>query len=266
MPIRGTRMRVLIVDDEPLSRNALKNAVAERKDLEILDSAADAVEALEMLERKPYDVLLLDIHMPELSGMELADRLNKRAGAIPSIVFVTAHHEHAVAAFERHAADYVLKPFSPERIHEALDVAIRRTESERAAQLIRVLPQLETLLSKSPKIAIKTNGRILFIDPMDVVIVEAQGNYVLLQRHSGSYLLRESISTMAEKLKPYGFIRIHRSVIVNSSYVEEIQPWTTGEYALRIKGGKEYTVSRTYKNNLRSLAHFWVGTESFAGE
>lgn len=259
-------MRVLIVDDEPLSRNALKNAVRERKDVEILDSAADAVEALEMLERKPYDVLLLDIHMPELSGMELADRLNKRAGAIPSIVFVTAHHEHAVAAFERHAVDYVLKPFSFERIHEALDVAIRRTESERAAQLISVLPQLETLLSKSPKIAIKTQGRILFIDPMDVVIVEAQGNYVLLQRYSGSYLLRESISTMAERLKPYGFIRIHRSVIVNSSYVEEIQPWTTGEYALRIKGGKEYTVSRTYKNNLRSLAHFWVGTESFAGE
>ena len=76
-------MRVLIVDDEPLSRNALKNAVAERKDVEILDSAADAVEALEMLERKPYDVLLLDIHMPELSGLELADRLNTRAGAIP---------------------------------------------------------------------------------------------------------------------------------------------------------------------------------------
>ena len=259
-------MRVLIVDDEPLSRSALKNAVLERKDVEVLDSAADAVEALDMLERKPYDVLLLDIHMPELSGMELADRLNKRVRAIPSIVFVTAHHEHAVAAFERHAVDYVLKPFSPERIHEALDVAIRRTESERAAQLIRVLPQLERLLSKSPKIAVKTKGRILFIDPMDVVIVEAQGNYVLLQRHSGSYVLRESISTMAEKLKPYGFIRIHRSVIVNSSYVEEIQPWTTGEYALRIKGGKEYTVSRTYKNNLRSLAHFWVGTESFAGE
>ena len=259
-------MRVLIVDDEPLSRNALKKAVSERKDVEILESAADAVEALEMLERKPYDVLLVDIHMPELSGMELADRLNKRAGAIPSIVFVTAHHEHAVAAFERHAVDYVLKPFSPERIHEALDVAMRRTESERAAQLIRVLPQLETLLSKAPNIAIKTKGRILFIDPMDVVIVEAQGNYVLLQRYSGSYLLRESISTMAEKLKPYGFIRIHRSVMVNSSYVEEIQPWTTGEYTLRIKGGKEYTVSRTYKNNLRSLARLWVGTESFVGE
>ena len=231
-------MRVLIVDDEPLSRSALKNAVRERKDVEVLDSAADAFEALETLDKKAYDILLLDIHMPELSGIELADRLNKRGGSIPSIVFVTAHNQHAVAAFEKHAVDYVLKPFSPERIHEALDVAIRRTESERAAQLIKVLPQLETLLSKPTKIAIKTKGRILFVDPADVVIVEAQGNYVLLQRQSGSYLLRESISTMAEKLKPSGFIRIHRSMLVNSCYVEEIQPMTTGEYALLLKGEK----------------------------
>jgi two-component system LytT family response regulator len=262
----GAKMRVLIVDDEPLSRRALADVVGARKDIENLESAGDAFEALEMLDKKVYDILLLDIRMPELSGIELADRLNKRGGSIPSIVFVTAHEQHAVAAFEKHAVDYVLKPFSPERIHEALDVAIRRTESERAAQIIKFLPQLETLLLKPTKIAIKTKGRILFLDPADVVIVEAQGNYVLLQRQSGSYLLRESISTMAEKLKPYGFIRIHRSLLVNSSYVEEIQPWTTGEYALRLKGGKEYTVSRTYKNNLRSLARYWVGTESFVGE
>jgi len=259
-------MRVLIVDDEPLSRKALADVVGSRKDVEILEWAGDAFEALEMLDKNAYDILLLDIRMPELSGIELADRLNKRRGSIPSIVFVTAHDQHAVAAFEKRAVDYVLKPFSAERIHDALSVAIRRTESERAAQVIKVLPQLETLLSKPAKIAIKTKGRILFVDPADVVIVEAQGNYVLLQRQSGSYLLRESISTMAGKLKPYGFIRIHRSVLVNSSFVEEIQPWATGEYALRIRGGKEYTVSRTYKSNLKSIARFWIGTESFASE
>src|SRR6266702_6685024 len=256
-------MRVLIVDDEPLSRSALADALAARNDIEALDSAHDAIEALEMLDGKSYDVLLLDIHMPELSGIELADRLNKRPRPIPSIVFVTAHHQHAVAAFEKHAVDYVLKPFSNNRIHEALDMAIRRTESERAAQLAKVLPQIEEVLSKSAKIAIKTKGRILFVDPADVVIIEAQGNYVLLRRASGSYLLRESISTMAEKLKAYGFIRIHRSVLVNSSFVEEIQPWPTGEYALRVKGGKEYTVSRTYKSNLKSLAKFWIGADTF---
>jgi DNA-binding LytR/AlgR family response regulator len=256
-------VRVLIVDDEPLSRSSLENALRARNDIEALDCANDAVDALELLQKKPYDVLLLDIHMPELSGIELADRLNKWRRPIPSIVFVTAHHQYAVAAFEKHAVDYVLKPFSDDRVHEALDTAIRRTEGERAAQLVKILPQLEEVLSKSAKIAIKTKGRILFVDPADVVIIEAQGNYVLLQRASGSYLLRESISTMAEKLKPYGFIRIHRSVLVNSSFVEEIQPWTTGEYALRIKGGREYTVSRTYKSNLKSLAKFWIGADTF---
>src|SRR5712692_10224022 len=161
---QGKMMRVLIVDDEPLSRSALANALVARNDIEALDSAHDAIEALEMLEEKSYDVLLLDIHMPELSGIELADRLNKRQRPIPSIVFVTAHHQHAVAAFEKHA-HCVLKPFSTDRIHEALDVAVQRTESERAARLMKILPQLEGLLSKSTKIAIKTKGRILFVDP-----------------------------------------------------------------------------------------------------
>lgn len=259
-------MRVLIVDDEPLARAVLVNALSSRKDIEVLDSANDAVKALEMLEEKFYDVLLLDIHMPELSGMELADLLDKRQKPMPAIIFVTAHDEHALAAFEKHAVDYVLKPFSVERIQEAFDLAVRRTESERAAKLMKILPQLETLLSRSAKIAIKARGRILFVDPADIVLVQAEGNYVLLQRRSGSYLLRESISTLTEKLKPYGFIRIHRSILVNGSFVEEIQPWRTGEYILRIKGGKEFTVSRTYKKNLRSITKFWIGVDTFAAD
>jgi len=94
-------------------------------------------------------------------------------------------------------------------------------------------------------------------------VVEAKGKYVLLRRNSGTYLLRQSISTIADKLKPYGFLRIHRSVLVNASFVEEIRPRNSGEYVLRIKGGKEHRVSRTYKNRLRSIAHSWIGTESF---
>jgi DNA-binding LytR/AlgR family response regulator len=259
-------MRVLIIDDEPLSRKVLGDALRTRDDIEAWDSANDAIAALELMEKRTYDIVLLDIHMPELSGIEFVDRLNRQKGRTPSIVFETAFQQHTVAAFEKHAVDYVLKPFSDARIHEALDEAMRRTESERAARLARILPQLEALIIRSTKIAIKAKGRILFLDPADVVIVEAQGNDVLLQRQSGSYLLRESISIIAEKLKPYGFIRIHRSVLVNTAFVDEIQPWRTGEYLLRIKGGKEYTVSRTYKNNLRSLVRFWVGMDSFVSE
>ncbi|HXB21020.1 MAG TPA: LytTR family DNA-binding domain-containing protein [Candidatus Solibacter sp.] len=258
-------MRVLIVDDEPLARSALEQILCTRSDIEALDSAVDGVQALEMLQKENYDVFLLDIGMPELSGIELADRLNKRNQPIPSIIFVTAHDQHAIAAFENHAVDYVLKPFSSGRIHEALNVAFRRTENERAARILKILPHLETLLARqSSKIAIKAKGRILFIDPTEVAVIRAEGNYVLLEKRSGSYLLRESLSIVAEKLKPHGFIRIHRSVLVNTSFVEEIRPWPTGEYVLRIRGGQELTVSRMYKNNLRSIAQFWIGTDAFS--
>ena len=133
-----------------------------------------------------------------------------------------------------------------------------------AANLVRVLRQLELIAKRqSPRIAFKAKGRILFLDLTEIVAVQAEGNYVWLRPNP--YLLRESLSSMAEKLKPYGFIRIHRSVVVNISAVEEIQHLPTGEYRLRVKGGKEYLVTRTYKENLRDLAQLWVGSERLPG-
>ncbi len=144
--------------------------------------------------------------------------------------------------------------------------AVHTAIAERFPRVAEFRPRSETPPVKPIKIAIKTKGKILLIHPGDILAVEAEGNYVLLRRPSDSYLLRESISTMAEKLQPYGFIRIHRSVLVNASSVEEIHPGANGEYMLRIAGGKEYVVSRTYKNNLNALAHAWIGTDSFVGE
>jgi two-component system, LytTR family, response regulator len=258
-------MRVLITDDEPLAQVALTNILANRPDVERYDLANDAVEALEKLSHETYDVVLLDINMPEVSGIEMLDRLREQDRPVPSIVFVTAYHEHAITAFKRHAVDYVLKPFSQERIHEALDVAFRRTAGERAARLLEDLPHFQSLMHRAPaRIAIKANGRILFIAPADIVTVRAEGNYVLLQREGGSHLLRESITVMAEEMRPYGFIRIHRSVLINSLFVEEVRPLATGEYRLRMKGGQEYTVTRSYKKNLRDLAASWIGVDSFS--
>jgi two-component system, LytTR family, response regulator len=256
-------MRVLITDDEPLAQVALANILAGRADITAVEFADDAIEALDKLSRETFDVVLLDISMPEVSGIELLDRLQKLDRPAPSIVFVTAYEEHAIAAFTKHAVDYVLKPFSSERIHEALNVAFRRTAGERAARLIEDLPRLQSLLQRTPlRIAIKAKGRILFLDPGDVVAVHAEGNYVLLQRQGGSNLLRESISGMEKKLKPYGFIRIHRSVLINVSFVEEIRPMSTGEYGLRMKNGKEYTVTRNYKKHLKAIASSWIGVDN----
>lgn len=116
---------------------------------------------------------------------------------------------------------------------------------------------------QSLRVAINTTGRILLINLGDVVSVQAKGKCIYLQWKASSYLLRESISDVAEKLETHGFIRIHRSVLVNTSFVEEIRPLSTGEYCLRVDGGKEYTVTRTYKKNLKCLADFWIGTGAF---
>ncbi|HEY2393366.1 MAG TPA: LytTR family DNA-binding domain-containing protein [Candidatus Angelobacter sp.] len=126
-------------------------------------------------------------------------------------------------------------------------------------------PAREYDLLHQPRIAFKANGKILFLDLAEIAAVQAEGNYVSLRHLPNPHLLRESLSSMAEKLKPYGFIRIHRSVVVNISAVEEIQPLPTGEYRLRIKDGKEYLVTRTYKDNLRGLAQLWVGSERLLG-
>ena len=260
-------MRVLIVDDEPLARTALAQILAARHDVERFDAAADAFEAHELLSKAHYDVMLLDVSMPELSGLDWLGGLQRQGQPLPSVVMVTAYAQHALAAFEKHAVDYILKPFSSERVNQALEFACRRSESERAGQLLELMSHLGAVQQPAAsKIAIKSKGRILFLDPRDVVVVEAEGNYVLLQRETGSYLLRESISTIAEKLRPYGFVRIHRSALVNASFVQEICPCATGEYELRLKSGKQYTVTRSYKKNLRSLAEFWIGTGTFLGD
>jgi two-component system LytT family response regulator len=128
--------------------------------------------------------------------------------------------------------------------------------------VIGMSPQLQIVTKGSAsRIAIRAGKKILFIDSADVIAVEAEGHYVLLQHKSSGYLLRESISTMAEKLSLLGFVRIHRSSLVNAAFVEEIQPLSTGEYVLRVRGGKKYTVTRTYKKNLRLLAESWIGTD-----
>jgi DNA-binding LytR/AlgR family response regulator len=253
-------MRVLIVDDEPLVRTALERILTARSDVEGVDSAADAFEAEERLTRNHYDVMLLDISLPARTGLELLDRMGQYEKPAPSVVLVTAYAQHAVNAFEKHAVDYILKPFSPQRVNQALEFASRRTESERAAKLLELMPHLRAVNGqRTSKIAIRSNGRILFIDPRDVAVIRAQGNYVLLQQDKGSYLLKESISTAADKFQAYGFVRIHRSVLVNASFVEEIRPRSTGEYELRLKGGNQYVVTRTYKNNLKILAETWMG-------
>jgi two-component system LytT family response regulator len=162
--------------------------------------------------------------------------------------------------------DYSLEATAENGFYEPAETSSPPVTQADAANLIRVLRQLEVIAKRqATRIAFKAKGRILFLDLAEIVAVQAEGNYISLRDRANTYLLRQSLSSMAEKLKPYGFIRIHRSVVVNISAVEEIQSLPTGEYRLRVKGGKDYLVTRTYKNNLRDLAQLWVGSERLCG-
>lgn len=159
------------------------------------------------------------------------------------------------------STDYEVKPFLSENMRETTSLYANGLPQKSAT-----LPEGSLLLPaakrpQSPKMAIKANGKIIFIDPTELVSVHAQGNYVLLQKQSGSYLLRATISEMVSKLERYGFIRIHRSLLVNTLFVEEMEPYPTGNYGLRVRGGRVYMVSRTYKKNLNSLADSWIGSD-----
>ena len=157
---------------------------------------------------------------------------------IPAQVSAREHDEHANATFQQ--ADRA------------------------AARLFETLPSLLACTGRvAARIAIKAKGRILLIDAAEVIAVEAKGNYVLLHHRANSHMLRETIATMQEKLNPLGFVRIHRSALVNAALVEEIQPWSTGEYVIRMRSGREYTVTRTYKKNMQFLAHLWIGMSGF---
>ncbi|MGC2696538.1 MAG: LytTR family DNA-binding domain-containing protein [Candidatus Angelobacter sp.] len=159
-----------------------------------------------------------------------------------------------------------VSPTAEDGAYELADTSLLPVTRVDAANLIRVLRQLEVIAKQqASRIAFKAKGSILLLNLADILAVQAEGNYVSLRHRTNPYVVRESLSFMAEKLKPYGFIRIHRSVVVNISAVEEIQPLPTGEYRLRLKGGKEYLVTRKYKHNLRDLAQLWVGSERFCG-
>ena len=156
--------------------------------------------------------------------------------------------------------DYVLgaTPAKSSQPADTPSLSVVQGDDER---LMRVLRQLEVIAELRPaRIAFKVKGNILFLNLADIASIEAQGNYVSFRHRTHPHLVHESLSSMADKLKPYGFIRIHRSVVVNTAAVEEIKPRPTGEYRLRVKGGKEYVVTRTYTRNLIGLAQLWVGT------
>lgn len=198
--------------------------------------------------------------MAEPSDARFQGRATRDGQPVPSAMAGRPSDESVPACFGSKLADRVYKPIPGDPLAFASrEAATRRTEN--ILEVLSSRPKLRSL--QLFRIAIKTKGTILFIDPSDVIAIEAKGNHLLLLHSSGPYLLRESITTAEKKLNRHGFVRIQRSVLINPMFVHELKSWSAGRYVLRIKGGKEYKVTRNYKRNLQLLAESWIGTDGF---
>jgi two-component system LytT family response regulator len=254
-----SKIRTLVADDEPIARARVVSLLRAEQDIELVGECATGSEARAVIERGNLDLLFLDIQMPEMSGMELARAV--QAQGTPAVVFVTAYDQYALAAFEVHALDYLLKPFSADRFRAALGharehLAARRPQPSMSSQAEpgitgAAAPRDEPPLRRN-RLMIKSGGRIHFVRTGDIDWCEAAGNYVRLHVAQSEYLVRDTMAHIESQLDPLQFMRIHRSTIVNVDRIQEMQSSFNGEYVILLRNGTRLTLSRGYRDAIQS--------------
>lgn len=241
-------MRILIVDDETPARERLKRLLSDVEDAEVVGEAKDGVRAVEMIEQEQPDLVLLDIQMPGLDGFGVIEALKEP----PLVVFVTAYDEHAIRAFEVNALDYLLKPFSRER----LEKAIRRAQEEERDFSTKLGPLLENLAAQGrylTRLAVRDRDRIRVLDVGQVDWINVADEQVWVHVGDKAYPIRRTLAELEARLDPAHFFRAHRSAIVNLDRVREIIPWFKGSHRLRLTTGAEVELSRAQARALRGI-------------
>jgi DNA-binding LytR/AlgR family response regulator len=240
--------RALVVDDEAHAREDLSDLLSASGRVEHIDVVADANDALLKLRERRYDAIFLDIRMPGLDGLQLAAVLQRFAEP-PAVVFVSAHEEHAVEAFSLEATDYLLKPVSADRLERTL----ARLESSREKESPQPEVTGETEDDHLPFVGVEVGDRTVLIERTEIRYVEAEGDYVRLHTAGDSYLVRRSMSSLAEAWERFGFVRIHRSYVVNLRHVAQIEPYFNQTLVIRVKDreGTRLPVSRRRARELR---------------
>jgi len=247
------KVRTLVVDDEPLARDRLLKLLRAEPEMEVLGEAANGRDAVTLIRQTKPDLIFLDVQMPELDGFGVLAELTEEER--PAVVFVTAFDKFALKAFDVHALDYLLKPFDKERFQTALRRALDHLARKQPRQ---IQDQLSALLSElrpapqSDRIAVKGDGRVVFVKASDIDWVEAADNYVSLHIGKESHLLRETMSSIEGRL-PKQFMRISRSTIVNTERIKELQPLFHGEYTVILRDGTKLTLSRSHRDKLQQL-------------
>ncbi|MBT1064723.1 LytTR family DNA-binding domain-containing protein [Bowmanella sp. Y26] len=248
-------LKVMIVDDESLARQSIRTLVAQDRDINEILEASDGMQALAMFESKRPDILFLDIQMPGLNGIQLAEKLAHRC----VVIFVTAYNQYAIAAFELNVVDYLLKPFDDERFFHSLQRAKERVRENSFGDAQQVQRLFKHMLAEpdrgfKSRLIVKDPGRIRLLDVEDIVFIVGAGNYAEVHLKDGKSILhRETMGTLEKQLDPEVFVRIHRSSIVRKSNICELKSTDKGDYKVILKCGHELTLSRRNKHKLDSL-------------
>lgn len=255
----GSLIRAIIADDERLAREKLRILLGSESEVQVVAECPNGRQTVSAIHNFKPDMLLLDIQMPDLNGFQVLSEISP--DEMPQIIFTSAYDQYAIRAFEAHALDYLLKPFDQDRLHAAIaraSVEIRKSKNQDLTN--RVLALLSAVRSGKPpvpefeeRLTIRTNGRVVFLNLEEIHWIEAAANYVRLNTGNDSYLFRETISRVSERLNPASFVRIHRSMIVNISKIKELIPVNSGEYVVVLHSGKELSCSRGYRANLQHL-------------
>ncbi len=248
------KTRTLIVDDELLARERVRQLLQQEPEIEVVGECANGREAVGAIKEKRPDLIFLDVQMPELDGFGVLQEIGG-GGAMPVIVFVTAHDKFALRAFEFHAVDYLLKPFDRSRFQAALQRSLEQVKQRQGGALDQRLSNLLAELKSPPKLlerlAVKSNGRVVFVRVNDIDWIEAADNYVDLHVGKQSHLLREKLSVLETQLAPEKFVRISRSTIINIDRLKELQSLFHGAYTVILQDGTRLTLSRNYRDKLK---------------
>jgi two-component system, LytTR family, response regulator len=246
-------IRTLVVDDEPMGRERVLSLLQQEDDVEVIGECSDGTQAISAIQQHSPDLVFLDVQMPGANGFGVIDAIGPEK--MPTVIFVTAYDEYALRAFEVHALDYLLKPFNRERFQETLKHARASLERRRAGDLGRRLLALVNDIKPEPsrleRLVVKSGGRVYFLRTEEIDWIEAAGNYVRLHLGDDSHLFRETMNRMETRLDARRFVRIHRSRIVNTERIKELQPWFNGEYVVILRNGTRLTLSRGYRDRLQ---------------
>lgn len=235
-------MKAIIIDDERLARQEIKNLLSEYKEIEVIDECANAEEAKEKIAALKPDVIFLDIQMPGKTGLELIEEIS----GLPEVVFVTAYDEYALRAFEVNALDYLLKPVQPQRFAETIKKLLSKEEKE-------VRRDVTTPFNDDDQVFVKDGEKCWFVRLSNIRLFESEGNYVRVYFDTNRPLILRSLNNLDQRLNPKTFFRASRKHIINLKWVEVIEPWFNGGLMVKLKGGEQVEISRRQAVKLKDM-------------